>query len=103
MRRIFGVAFLLLQALGVAAQAEPIPPATLAADERSCVAACTQQGVPLARCTPYCGCTFEKVGAQFTLEEYTAGKTAATQDQPPPKGLIDRMTKISQSCIAEMK
>jgi hypothetical protein len=99
--RAFGIAMLLLQAVSIGAQAEPIPAEMLSADERTCVAACTQQGIPLARCTPYCDCTFKKVGGQFTLQEYTAGKTAAEQDQPPPKGLIDRMTKISQSCVAE--
>ena len=103
LRHALGAAIILLQGFATVAQAEPIPPETLAADQRSCVAACTQQGLALARCTPYCNCTFKQVGEQFTLEEYAAGRTAAEQNQPPPKTLIDRMTAISKSCLAGMK
>ena len=99
----FGVAFWLTGALTAAAEAEPIPRATLAADHRKCIADCTQRGVALASCTQICNCTFKQIGEQFTLEEYTTGSTAAAQNQPPPKDLIERMTKITQSCMAEMK
>jgi hypothetical protein len=98
-----GAAIVLLQAVAATAQAEPIPQETLIADQRSCVASCTQQGVPMATCTPYCECTFKQVGKQFSLEEYAAGRTAAEQNQPTPKALVDRMNAISKSCLADMK
>jgi len=101
--RIFGVAFWFSAALSAAAGAEPIPTATLAADHRKCIADCTQRGVALASCTQICDCTFKQIGQQFTLEEYTAGTTAASQNQPPPEGLLERMTKITEACMAEMK
>jgi hypothetical protein len=101
--RTFAAAFWLFGALSAAAQAEPIPRATLAADHRKCIADCTQRGMALASCTQICDCTFKQIGEQFTLEEYTAGSTAAAQNQPPPKDLIERMTKIAESCMTGMQ
>ncbi|WP_395017930.1 hypothetical protein [Dongia sp.] len=101
MRYLLAAAALPLAALGAVAQAEPIPPDLLAGDRRSCVAACTSQGVAVARCKPYCDCTFKRVGAEFTLEEYQAGLAAQRQDQAPPQALVERMAAISKACAAQ--
>jgi hypothetical protein len=103
MRRTFGLALILMQAVSVAALAEPIPPETLAADQRSCVASCTQQGVPVATCTPYCDCFAKGLGQQFSLEEYTAVSTAAKADQAPPKDVVTRMSAIANACRASLQ
>ncbi|GAB2175310.1 hypothetical protein [Dongia sp. agr-C8] len=102
--RAFAAAALLTALLAPPlAQAEPIPPALLAADHRSCVATCTSHAVALASCTQYCDCTFQGVAEQFTLEEYKAAGNAAGQDQPPPAALIERMAGISRACAARLQ
>jgi hypothetical protein len=98
--RALGVALLLLT---FPAQAEPIPGDKLAADHRACIAACTQQGVAVARCTQYCDCTFEEIGRQFTLEDYNAALVAAQQKTQPSQDFKERMVRITQGCMAEMK
>ncbi len=95
------IAALSCAALSCVAQAEPIPADLLAADRRSCVADCTAHGVAVARCKPYCDCTFKQVGEQFTLEEYNAGLAAQRQDQAPPAALVARMAAISKACAAQ--
>jgi hypothetical protein len=101
--RGLGAAIVLLQAVAATALAEPIPQETLAADERSCVASCTQQGVPMATCSPYCDCFAKGLGQQFTLEEYTAVSAAAKANQPPPKDVVTRMSSIANTCKANLK
>jgi hypothetical protein len=101
--RIFGVAFWLTAALTAAAGAEPIPSDKLAADHRTCIAACTQKGVAVARCTQYCDCTFKEIGRQFTLEEYNAAIAASQQNQQPSQDVMDRMVKLTKACMAQMK
>ena len=100
-RARLGAVIFLMQS--VAAQAEPIPPETLAADQRSCVASCTQQGVPLATCTPYCDCFAKGLGQRFTLEEYTTVSAAAKANQPPPKDVVTRMSAIANTCKAGLQ
>jgi hypothetical protein len=97
------VAAVLLAGLASAAQAEPIPPALLGADQRVCVTTCTSHGFALASCTQYCDCTFKGVAEQFTLEEYKAAGNAAGRDQAPPRELIERMAGISKVCAARLQ
>jgi len=100
MRSFGAVAFLLATTLATIAQAEPIPAKNLAADRRACTATCTSRGLPLAQCTPYCDCISKGVGAEFTLEEYTAAAEATKQNQYPSQDVMDRMTKITKACAA---
>jgi hypothetical protein len=101
--RAFGAAIFLLQAVAAAAQAEPIPPQTLAVEQRSCVASCTQQGVPLATCTPYCDCFAKGLGKRFTVAEYAAVSAAAKANQAPPKDVVTRMASIANDCRAGLQ
>jgi len=96
-------AAIILQVLSIAAQAEPIPRETLAADERACVASCTQQGIPIATCTPYCDCFAKNLSEKVTLEEHTAVSNAAKANQAPPKDVVTRMADIAKSCRAGLK
>lgn len=98
--RAVAAALLPLAAFPVVAAAEPIPADLLAADRRACIAACTAQGVAVARCKPYCDCTFQQVAQQFTLEEYNEGRASQQAGQPPPAALVTRMSAISKSCAA---
>jgi hypothetical protein len=100
LRSALGAALFLLP---LAAQAEPIPPVALAEVRQSCIAACTQQGIPLATCTPYCDCFAKSLGQKFTLEEYAAVNAAAQQDKAPPKDAVTRMADIAKSCHASLK
>jgi hypothetical protein len=104
MRGLGAVAFLLLAAvLSSVAKAEPIPAKNLAADRRACTATCTSRGLPLAKCTPYCDCFTNGIGAEFTFEEYTATAEAAKQNQYPSKDVMDRTAAISKACAASVQ
>jgi hypothetical protein len=100
LRHALAAAILLLP---LAAEAEPIPAETIAADRRSCVAACTQQGIPIATCTPYCNCFAQNLGEKFSFEEYTAVTEAAKADKAPPKDAVTRMADIANACKSGLK
>jgi hypothetical protein len=103
LRHALGAAIFLLQAFSIAAQADPIPQDTLAAEQQSCVAACTQKGIPLANCMTYCSCFAKGLGEKITQEEYKAVSDAAKAYQAPPKDVLNRMAEITSACRASLK
>jgi len=104
--RRFGLAAaILLIGLGVGslARAESIPPSSLEADQKSCIAACIGRGKPADKCGAACECSAKAYGEQLTLEEYLAVSEAVKQQKEPPKEALDKMVAIGKSCSAQLQ
>jgi len=88
----------MVTAIGVSAEAEPIPQDWLNNIRTGCIDACRQAQFSAQSCETACTCVAQQTAASISKEELMAANAANAQKQPPPPAIAAKTEAIQDRC-----